>query len=92
MVRYTDVEYRNMLLIYGECGRNAREAARVYRQRYNRLHYPSSMVFIRLFHRSGEHGTFAANRNINRPRPVCNEEMTINVLAAITVNPHYSTR
>lgn len=76
-----------MLLIYGECGQNAR----VYHQRYNRLHYPFPMIFIRLFHRSGEHGPFAAYRNINRSCPVCNEEMTINVLAAITVNPHYST-
>ncbi|EFN89516.1 hypothetical protein EAI_04140, partial [Harpegnathos saltator] len=36
---YTNEEYRDIVLIYGERQQNAREAARIYRQRYsNRPH------------------------------------------------------
>jgi hypothetical protein len=32
--RYTAAEYAEMLILYGECGRNAREDAREYAKRF----------------------------------------------------------
>jgi hypothetical protein len=46
---YTAAEYAEMLIIYGECRRNAREDAREYAIRFpRRLPHPNYNVFLRL--------------------------------------------
>jgi hypothetical protein len=45
---YKAAEYAEMLIIYGECRRNAREDAREYAIRFpRRLPYPNYNVFLR---------------------------------------------
>jgi hypothetical protein len=45
---YTAAEYAEMLIIYGECRRNARENAREYAIRFSqRLPHPNYNVFLR---------------------------------------------
>jgi hypothetical protein len=50
---YTAAEYAEMLIIYGECRRNAREDAREYAIRFpRRLPHPNYNVFLRLVYRA----------------------------------------
>jgi hypothetical protein len=48
-----------MLILYGECGRNAREDAREYAIRFSqRLPYPNYNVILRLVNRARVTGSF----------------------------------
>jgi hypothetical protein len=59
---FSSEEYTEMLIIYGESGRNANAAARLYRERFpNRLH-PSSNVILRLINRVRSSGSVVPNR------------------------------
>jgi hypothetical protein len=56
-IMYTAAEYVEMLIIYGECPRNAREDAREYAIRFpRRLPYPNYNVFLRLVYRARDTG------------------------------------
>jgi hypothetical protein len=49
----TAAEYAEMLILFGECGRNAREDAREYVIRFpRRLPHPNYNVFLRLVDRA----------------------------------------
>jgi hypothetical protein len=55
---YTAAEYAEMLIIYGECRRNAREYAREYTIRFpRRLPYPNYNVFLWLVYRARDTGS-----------------------------------
>jgi hypothetical protein len=55
---YTAAEYAEMLIIYGECRRNAREDAREYAIRFpRRLPHPNYNVFLRLVYRARDTGS-----------------------------------
>jgi hypothetical protein len=57
-IMYTAAEYAEMLIIYGECRRNAREDAREYAIRFpQRLPHPNYNVFLRLVYRARDTGT-----------------------------------
>jgi hypothetical protein len=43
---YSAAYYVEMLLIYGECGRNAGPAARVYAQRFANRNHPNRKVIL----------------------------------------------
>jgi hypothetical protein len=43
---YSASDYVEMLLIYGECGRNARAAARMYAQRFPNRNHPDHKVIL----------------------------------------------
>jgi coenzyme F420-reducing hydrogenase alpha subunit len=43
---YSAAYYVEMLLIYGECGRNARPAARMYTQRFPNRNHPNHKVIL----------------------------------------------
>jgi hypothetical protein len=50
---YTAAEYAEMLIINGECRRNARDDARIYAILFpRRLPYPNYNVFLRLVYRA----------------------------------------
>lgn len=55
-------EYFEMLLIYGECGRNARRTARVYQERFPNRRAPTMNVILRLVHRVWNEGVLVAVR------------------------------
>jgi hypothetical protein len=54
---YTAAEYAEMLIIYGECRRNAREDAREYAIRFPRLPHPNYNVFLWLVYRARDTGS-----------------------------------
>jgi hypothetical protein len=55
---YTTAEYAEMLIIFGECRRNAREDTREYAIRFpRRLPYPNYNVFLRLVYRAQDTGS-----------------------------------
>jgi hypothetical protein len=55
---YTAAEYAEMLIIYGECRRNAREDVREYAIRFSRrLPHPNYNVFLRLVYRARDTGS-----------------------------------
>jgi hypothetical protein len=51
---YTAAEYAEMLIIYGDCRRNAREDAREYAIRFP---HPNYNVFLRLVYRARDTGS-----------------------------------
>ncbi|KAJ3662182.1 hypothetical protein Zmor_006538 [Zophobas morio] len=55
-------EYLEMMLIYGECNRNAAAAVREYTGRFPNRRHPHQHVFHRLLHRAREEGSFQPSR------------------------------
>jgi hypothetical protein len=50
-------EYLEMVIMYGECNRNANEATRQYAIRFPQRNHPSSNAFLRLIARAGTTGS-----------------------------------
>ncbi|EFN74373.1 hypothetical protein EAG_14224, partial [Camponotus floridanus] len=91
MERYTNEELANMLLIYGECHKNQRQAAALYAQRYPNKRHPGHGFFRNLFVRLCQHGMLHAPKR--RLHVSQRAEATINaVREAVIANPHTSTR
>jgi hypothetical protein len=55
-------EYIEMMIIYGESGKNSKAAARLYRERFPHHRHPSSDVFLRLVNRARSTGSLVPNR------------------------------
>ncbi|XP_057338438.1 uncharacterized protein LOC130676305 [Microplitis mediator] len=92
---YTSADFTEMIILYGECNRNASAAARVYRERFlNRDSYPDKNVILRALHRSRESGNLMPNNVelVGRPREVRNVRNEERVLAAIRADSSTSTR
>jgi hypothetical protein len=59
---YPAAGYVGILLIYGECGRNARAAARMYAQRFPNRNHPNHKVILSATARTIEIGHILPNR------------------------------
>lgn len=91
MAGYTYAQYAEMILIYGECQRNARAAARVYSERFPRDRHPTHETITDAVNRLRETGSVAPRPRTNR-RTRCNVEVTPEeVLAFALLNPLLST-
>lgn len=89
---YNSNEYVDMLIVYGECRRNSREAANLYRERFPERHHPSHTTFNRVEAKLRT-GSFPSTvKHANHNAPARNEENVINILAYVAVNPHVSLR
>lgn len=91
---YSAIEYRDMLIIYGECGQNARRAAREYNDRFPERRPIGYGVILRLLYRAGETGRLVTDRRLNviverRARTVHNEEV---ILRMVNDHPEMSVR
>lgn len=87
---FSSSECTDMLLILGECQRNADTAATLYARRYpNRIH-PSRNVFRRLEHNLRETGTF--KKPHVRTRRVTDENTEAALIETVTNDPHVSQR
>jgi hypothetical protein len=51
-----------LIIIYGECGRNAREATRVYAQRFPNRNHPDHKTILSVIARTVETGQILPNR------------------------------
>lgn len=54
---YSNLEYANMVFVYGFCNGNATAAVEEYRRRFQHRRIPGKNVFIRIFNRLCESGT-----------------------------------
>lgn len=90
---FTSEESADMLLILGECHGNFSAAERLYRERYPHRQPQSRMVFQRLFTRVRASGSVHPSHNRQNVirRPV-RDDRSADILAAVTVDPHISTR
>lgn len=90
-LRYSSVEYTDIIFVYGYCNGNARAAAREYRRRFPERRTPHHTNFPRTFNFSREHGRFPnVRRNVERRirNPIQHE----NIVDMAEENPSTSTR
>lgn len=87
MARF-DVE-GDMLLILGECQKNARRAAQLFFERYG--FQKSHMAFVRLEKRLRVHGKLSGIKR-QREKSVVNYDNSVNIFVSIEVNPHVSQK
>lgn len=93
MENYTNSEMADMHFIYGLANGNAREARRLYMERYPNRLIPNHRMFPNIHRRLVETGTF--NKNINdagRPRTVRTPQIEEAVLNEVNEHPDTSTR
>jgi hypothetical protein len=83
----------DMILIFGECRQNSRNAARLYADRYPERYYPPHNYFARIVKSLREHGELPGRgvdgRRNGRPHE-SNEDEELQVLAYIHLNPRSS--
>jgi hypothetical protein len=82
---YSAADYVEMLIIFGECGRNAREAARIFSGRFPDRPSPDYKTILRVRARSQETGKVLPNRNeigggARTARTLANEEAILNIV------------
>lgn len=93
MVEYTFEEYTEMLIIYGEAGRNGRAAQRLYHERFPHRPTPSHNIFVRIQQRLRETGTFIPKRaDCGAPQTRRTVDFEEEVLHHVEENPSTSTR
>ncbi|XP_070524010.1 histone-lysine N-methyltransferase SETMAR-like [Cardiocondyla obscurior] len=91
MEKYSYEELTDIILIYGECQRNQRQAAALYANRFPDRRRVDNGFFHRLCERSKTNGQFYKSRRpIHVPKR--NREVIGAVQEAVVTNPHTSTR
>lgn len=85
--KYSQSEKVDMLLIYGECLKNATQSEILYAQRYpDRLHHPTRSYFAKVEEK------FRREPEVNEEKFVISEDVEIDVVAYVEINPTASTR
>lgn len=84
----------DMILIYGECNKHCREAARVYANRYPERYHPPHNFFLRLVNNLRTYGTFSIRDAQRQPlrNMEQNDDQENEIIAYIQLNPHSSLR
>ncbi|KMQ82785.1 hypothetical protein RF55_21883 [Lasius niger] len=90
---FSNEEGFDMLMVFGECRQNYRAAECLHRKRYPQRVPQSREIFRRMAFRVQATGQLQPQHNQNREirRPV-RDKRVVDVLAAVAVNPHDSTR
>ena len=91
MAPYSNEECLEMVLIYGECQRNAQLAEREYQRRFPDARHPDWRTIVDVVQRLRDHGRFHRPRP-GRTRTATDPEHEVDVLAAFEADPHASTR
>ncbi|GBO21998.1 hypothetical protein AVEN_272441-1 [Araneus ventricosus] len=84
-------EYCEMLLIYGECGRQAKSAARLYRERFPEGPHPMQTI-LKVVKRLRETGYVTSRPLVRRPRNVGRKVQPEDALAYDLAHPQNSTK
>jgi hypothetical protein len=87
MPAFTDEEFCEMVIIYGECNRNACQAARLFAQRHPQARHPTEATIRRVVLRLRQTGSTRQCKRTGRPGR--NDE---DILAYFCAYPHSSTR
>ncbi|GBL89966.1 hypothetical protein AVEN_178378-1 [Araneus ventricosus] len=67
MAKFGIIEYCEMLLIYSECGRKAKSAARLYRERFPEGPHPTQQNILEVVKRLREMGCVTSRPRVRRP-------------------------
>ena len=89
---FTNLEYSDIIFLYGFCNGNESAARREYQARYPQRRIPHRRVFGRTFSRLRAVGSFHASSFVERtlrPAHVANEERVVRL---VTNDPSLSTR
>ncbi|GBM55850.1 hypothetical protein AVEN_99382-1 [Araneus ventricosus] len=70
MAKFNINEYCEVLLIYGECGRKAKLAARMYHERFPEGPHPSLQIILKVAKRLRETGCVNSRPRVRRPHNV----------------------
>lgn len=70
-----------MLLIFGECHRNSRNASELYIQRYHNRQHPTNQYFTFVENHFRQEGNREAEQTL-----IINDETEVNVLAIVEVD------
>ncbi|GBM49839.1 hypothetical protein AVEN_191242-1 [Araneus ventricosus] len=81
-----------MLLIYGECGRKAKSAERLYRERFPEGSHPTLQTILKVVKRLRETGCVTSRPRVCRLRNVGREVQPEDVLAYSLAHPQSSTK
>ncbi|GBM56321.1 hypothetical protein AVEN_60305-1 [Araneus ventricosus] len=81
-----------LLLIYGECGRKAKSAARLYRERFPEGPHPTRQTIFKVVKRVRETGCVTSRPRVRRPRNVGCKAQPEDVLAYALAHPQSSTK
>ncbi|XP_011858348.1 PREDICTED: uncharacterized protein LOC105555911 [Vollenhovia emeryi] len=87
----TIVERVDIISSHFEAHRNVEEARQRYANLFPDRNVPSATAFRSIVQLFTETGSVKPRERV-RPRPVTNENNTVNVLAAVAANPHISSR
>lgn len=91
MASYTNEQYCEIVIIYGECQRNAREAARQYAQRFPTSPLPAHSTILNIVRRLRETGSVNPRSRSGRPRGGRFEVTPEAILGYALANPQLST-
>lgn len=89
---YSNEEKLDMILIYGECRRNAKSSWRMYHERFPNRPIPSDKMFTKLCRNLGTYGRFEKKTTVFKPRTARDEEHSVAILARVRVDPQISIR
>lgn len=92
MASFTDFQYCEMVLIYGECQRNATHAAREYAVRFPAGPHPSAVTIANVVRRLRETGSTSSRPRSGRPVSAGMRVTAESILAYALAHPHSSTR
>lgn len=92
MPQYTNAEMCEMLIIFGECHRNAHAAAREFRNRFPDSNHPTHATILRAVARVRQTGSTHDRPRAGRPMIVRNRVHDADILAYFIANPQSSTR
>ncbi|KYN24353.1 hypothetical protein ALC57_04045 [Trachymyrmex cornetzi] len=90
MANYAPTEVVDILITFGECGRNYRLTARTYTERFPNRRYPTAQQIMNIERRS-RNNPLQRERRRNRLHNN-NDPRLLAVLAMVHQNPHISTR
>lgn len=92
MPAFSNIEYRDMLFIYGYANGNARAAVREYGVRFPNRRQPNRQTFVQVFRRLGETGSFGGLRIREGGRNSNQSQHAPAILRAVREDPTTSTR
>ncbi|GBM06279.1 hypothetical protein AVEN_208969-1 [Araneus ventricosus] len=81
-----------MLLIYGECGRKAKSAARLYRERFPEGQHPTRQTILKVVKRLRETGCVTSRPRVRRPGNVGRKVQPEDLLEYALAHPQSSTK
>lgn len=85
-------EYVNMLLVCGECRQKCIKSNEIALKRFLDRHHPNRLVFSARCDYLRQTGSVDTTHRNQRLRLATGEDVEIDIVAAVTINPHVNSR